>query len=69
MNPFRHPTIHLSIHISNPTQNISCHQHTYIHHFCIFTQFSGLKNNTGSLVFTSASGCKASENFDISSEN
>ena len=27
---------------------------------------SGLKNSTGPLVFTSASGCKASENFKIS---
>ena len=30
---------------------------------------TGLENNTRSLVFTSASGCRASENFDISSEN
>ena len=27
------------------------------------------KNSTRPLVFTSASGCRASENFDISSEN
>ena len=30
---------------------------------------SGLENSTRPLVFTSASGCRASENFDISSEN
>ena len=30
---------------------------------------TGLENNTRSLVFTSASGCRASENSDISSEN
>ena len=28
----------------------------------------GLENSTRPLVFTSASGCRASENFDISSE-
>ena len=30
---------------------------------------SGLENNTHLLVFSSASGCRASENFDISGEN
>ena len=30
---------------------------------------SGLENSTRPLVFMSASGCRASENFDISSEN
>ena len=30
---------------------------------------AGLENITRPLVFTSASGCRASENFDISSEN
>ena len=30
---------------------------------------SGLENSTRLLVFTSASDCRASENFDISSEN
>ena len=30
---------------------------------------SGLENITRPLVFTIASGCRASENFDISSEN
>ena len=30
---------------------------------------SGLENSTRPLVFTSALGCRASENFDISSEN
>ena len=30
---------------------------------------SGLENSTRPLIFTSASGCRASENFDISSEN
>ena len=29
----------------------------------------GLENSTRLLIFTSASGCRASENFDISSEN
>ena len=29
----------------------------------------GLENSTRPLVFTSASGCRASENYDISSEN
>ena len=29
---------------------------------------AGLENSTCPLVFTSASGCRASENFDISSE-
>ena len=29
---------------------------------------AGLENSTRPLVFTSASGCRASENFDISSE-
>ena len=31
-------------------------------------QNSGLENSTRPLVFTSASGCRASENFVISSE-
>ena len=31
--------------------------------------FQGSKNSTRPLVFTSASGCRASGNFDISSEN
>ena len=30
---------------------------------------AGLENSTCPLVFTSASGCRASENFDISCEN
>ena len=30
---------------------------------------TGLENSTRPLIFTSASGCKASENYDISSEN
>ena len=30
---------------------------------------AGLENSTRTLVFTSASGCRANENFDISSEN
>ena len=35
-----------------------------------FTSYHvGLENCTRPLVFTSASGCRASENFDISSEN
>ena len=29
----------------------------------------GLENSTRPLVFTSALGCRASENFDTSSEN
>ena len=32
-------------------------------------KLSGLENSTRSLVFTSASGCRASKNFDISNEN
>ena len=35
----------------------------------IFTILPGLENSTHLLVFTDASGCRASENFDISSEN
>ena len=31
--------------------------------------YPGLENSTRLFVFTSASGCRASENFDISSEN
>ena len=30
---------------------------------------TGLENSTPPLVFTRASGCRASENVDISSEN
>ena len=30
---------------------------------------SGLENSTRPLVFMSASGCRASENFDFTSEN
>ena len=30
---------------------------------------AGLENSTRPLIFTSASGCKTSESFDISSEN
>ena len=30
---------------------------------------TGLENSTRPLVFTSASGCRASENFDVSSEH
>ena len=37
------------------------------YYFNVFA--SGLENITRPLVFTSASGCRASENFDISSEN
>ena len=35
----------------------------------INTANSGLENITRPLVFTSASGCRASGNFDISNEN
>ena len=31
-------------------------------------QYTGLENSTRLLLFTSASGCRASENFDISGE-
>ena len=31
--------------------------------------WTGLENSTRPLVFTSSSGCRASENFDISIEN
>ena len=37
--------------------------------FCRLLITSGLKNSTHPLVFTSASGCRASENFEISGEN
>ena len=37
-------------------------------HF-FFSIFSGLGNSTRLLVFMNVSGCRASENFDISSEN
>ena len=33
------------------------------------TSRPGLENSTRLLVFMSASGCRANENFDISSEN
>ena len=33
------------------------------------TSQAGLENSTCTLVFTSSSGCRASENFDISIEN
>ena len=33
------------------------------------TTTAGLENSTRPLVFTSALGCRASENFDTSSEN
>ena len=33
------------------------------------THMPGLENSTRPLVFTSDSGCRASGNFDISSEN
>ena len=42
--------------------------YSQINHWCqIYT--SGLEKGTRPLVFTSDSGCRASENFDISSEN
>ena len=34
--------------------------------YCMFTW---LENSTRPLIFTSTSGCRASENFDISNEN
>ena len=34
-----------------------------------FDNMAGLENITRPLVFTSASGCRASEKFDISGEN
>ena len=34
----------------------------------LYQEKPGLENSTRPLVFTSASGCRASENFDISSE-
>ena len=45
------------------------HNMTYCGHYfhCIST--SGLENSTRPLVFTSTKGCRASENFEISSEN
>ena len=39
-------------------------------HVCMFAMvFIGLENSTRPLVFTSASGCRASAYFYISSEN
>ena len=35
----------------------------------IIPTITGLENSTRPLVFTSALGCRASENFDTSSEN
>ena len=35
----------------------------------IVTILTGLENSTQPLVFTSTKGCRASENFEISSEN
>ena len=34
-----------------------------------FATFAGLENSTRQLLFTSASGCRASEKFGISIEN
>ena len=41
-----------------------CHEPGQIHCF-----LAGLENGTRPLVFTSVSGCRASEYFDISTEN
>ena len=35
----------------------------------IIDHFSGLENSTRPLLFTSVSGCRASQYFDISTEN
>ena len=52
---------------------IQCHKYTYgttrNDPDSAMVELSGLENITGPLVFTSASGCRASENFDSSSEN
>ena len=37
--------------------------------FCGFVCLAGLENSNPWLVFMIASGCRASEDFDISSEN
>ena len=55
---------------SNFSPNIHDTYHLTDHLLTYFASlYSGLENSTRPLVFTSASGCKASENFDISSEN
>ena len=50
-----------------------CHKYTYgttrNDPDSAMVELSGLENITRPLVFTSASGCRASENFDSSSEN
>ena len=43
----------------------TCNQLCVPEHYLI----SGLENSTRPLVFTSVSGCRASEYFDISTEN
>ena len=51
------------------------HKHYYTWHDRLWgcpggtTNLSGLENSTCPHVFMNASGCRASENFDISSEN
>ena len=42
---------------------------TRIEYALNYIYLSGLENSTRPLVFTSALGCRASENFDISNEN
>ena len=45
------------------------HSHQAEDTLSVYGLVSGLENSTRPLVFTSASGSRASENFDISSEN
>ena len=45
------------------------HDGPSIHMYIWVSSWSGLENSTRPLVFTSAWGCRASGNFDISSEN
>ena len=48
---------------------VRAHGHKNSRFPLIFAGGTGLENSTLPLVFTSTSGCRASENFDITSEN
>ena len=50
------------------TNLMKIHEHKF-NYIEIVGKTAGLENSTRPLVFTSASGCRASENFDFSSEN
>ena len=50
-------------------QNIVCSEAILYAIFTFLEVVTGLENSTRPLVFTSVSGCRASEYFDISTEN